>query len=36
MAVELAEESGIALIGLSRGKSLNVYSGLEKIALERN
>lgn len=36
LAVELAEESGIALIGFSRGKSLNVYSGLEKIALERN
>lgn len=36
LAVELAQESGIALIGFSRSKSLNVYSGLEKIALERN
>lgn len=33
LAVELAESSGVTLVGFSRGSSLNVYTGRERIAL---
>lgn len=32
LAVELAESFGMTLVGFSRGKSLNVYAGQERIA----
>ncbi|WP_405474782.1 formate dehydrogenase accessory sulfurtransferase FdhD [Paenarthrobacter ilicis] len=31
LAVELAEESGVTLVGFSRGASLNVYAGRDRI-----
>lgn len=31
LAAELAEESGVTLVGFSRGKSLNVYAGRDRI-----
>ncbi|WP_284974180.1 formate dehydrogenase accessory sulfurtransferase FdhD [Arthrobacter sp. efr-133-TYG-104] len=34
LAVELAEESGITVAGFSRGASLNVYTGRERILAE--
>jgi FdhD protein len=33
LAVELAESSGVTLVGFSRGSSLNVYTGRERISL---
>ena len=34
LAVELAAESGLSLIGFLRGESMNVYSGAERLALQ--
>lgn len=33
LAVELAESSGVTLVGFSRGSSLNAYTGRERISL---
>lgn len=34
LAVELAEDSGLSLIGFLRGESMNVYSGAERLTFE--
>ncbi|SDO47397.1 formate dehydrogenase accessory sulfurtransferase FdhD, partial [Actinacidiphila guanduensis] len=34
LAVDLAHETGLTLIGFLRGTSMNVYAGEERIALE--
>jgi FdhD protein len=31
LAVDLAEESGVTLVGFLRGTSMNVYTGAERI-----
>ncbi len=33
LAVDLAEESGVTLVGFLRGTSMNVYAGAERLAL---
>ena len=35
LAVDLAEESGLTLVGFLRGATMNVYAGAERIALSR-
>lgn len=35
LAADLAAETGVTLVGFSRGKSLNVYSGRERVGLPR-
>lgn len=34
LAVDLAAESGLTLVGFLRGPSMNVYAGEHRIALE--
>lgn len=34
LAVDLAAETGLTLVGFLRGSSMNVYAGEERIALE--
>lgn len=34
LAVDLAAESGLTLVGFLRGRSMNVYAGDHRIALE--
>ncbi len=36
LAVELAEETGLTLVGFSRGSSLNVYAGKDRISPAHN
>jgi FdhD protein len=36
LAADLAAETGITLVGFSRGRSLNVYVGEERLAPPRN
>ena len=34
LAAELAEESGMTLVGFLRGSSMNVYTGAQRLAIE--
>ncbi len=36
LAVELAEESGVTLVGFLRGESMNVYTGTQRVQLARS
>ncbi|NGO69401.1 formate dehydrogenase accessory sulfurtransferase FdhD, partial [Streptomyces boncukensis] len=36
LAVDLAEETGLTLVGFLRGTSMNVYAGADRLALDRS
>jgi FdhD protein len=33
LAVDLAEEAGLTLVGFARGESMNVYAGADRLGL---
>jgi FdhD protein len=35
LAVELAEEAGMTLVGFLRGETMNVYAGAARVTLSR-